>query len=601
MKRIKNLNSAGNAVKPFWSWNARLEAGKLCAQMDAMKSHGIDGFFMHARGGLETEYMSDEWMELIKACLDHSEETDMQAWAYDENGWPSGFANGIVPKEGEDYQQKWLVVSYPASAQELPDRLLGLYRINGDSVERIEAYENGCMAISYDVNIYYIDTFNKDAIKCFIDNTHQKYYDKMPEKFGKSLKGFFTDEPQYGNGERAPWSQVMPAEFEDRYGYSLIDSLPMLYIDNSQSTAVRSDFYNMVADLFITHFIKQMYDWCTDHNCMLTGHMMNEENFYAIMRSTAGVMACYEYFHEPGIDWLGRKIETPFVPKQLGSVAAQLERKTMTETYALCGWDVSINELKWIGQWQYVNGVTSLCPHLEGYSMRGCRKRDYPASLFTQLPWFDKAYGHFADYFTRLGALLDDGKDYAPLLVMHPMQSAYVSYTPTGNERFSRLDTDFRRLSEELNGQHILYHYGDEPLMKKYGSVDGDTLRIGACDYKAVLLPDLISLKQETAEMLLKFAENGGKIYLLGDAPTLINGRQSDIFQKLSAYYIKTNGAAQLKEQLSFLGFADIKTNGQENTHLHYCERIMEDGKILIYIVNHSAEKQNATLTLKDG
>ena len=97
MKNIKQIDISKNAVKPFWSWNDKLNIEELCKQMDQMKAHGIDGFFMHARGGLETEYMSDEWMNCIKACIEHADETDMQAWAYDENGWPSGFANGIVP------------------------------------------------------------------------------------------------------------------------------------------------------------------------------------------------------------------------------------------------------------------------------------------------------------------------------------------------------------------------------------------------------------------------------------------------------------------------------------------------------------------------
>ena len=99
--------------------------------------------------------------------------------------------------------------------------------------------------------------------------------------------------------------------------------------------------------------------------------MMSENTLGPQLGSTGGVMACYEYFHEPGMDWLGRKISTPFIPKRLGSIARQLGRKTLTESFALCGWDVSLNEFKWIMHWQMVNGVTSLCPYLEGYSLRG--------------------------------------------------------------------------------------------------------------------------------------------------------------------------------------------------------------------------------------
>ena len=94
-----------NIVKPFWSWNDSLEKEELCRQIDLMKQNGIDGFFMHARGGLVTEYMSDEWFDCIEACIKQAEKLGMEAWAYDENGWPSGFADGAVPALGEEYVQ----------------------------------------------------------------------------------------------------------------------------------------------------------------------------------------------------------------------------------------------------------------------------------------------------------------------------------------------------------------------------------------------------------------------------------------------------------------------------------------------------------------
>ena len=32
----------------------------------------------------------------------------MRPWAYDKNGWPSGFGNGKISGLGEEYQQKIL-------------------------------------------------------------------------------------------------------------------------------------------------------------------------------------------------------------------------------------------------------------------------------------------------------------------------------------------------------------------------------------------------------------------------------------------------------------------------------------------------------------
>lgn len=39
---------------------------------------------MHARGGLKTEYLSDEWMKCIETSAEHALKLGMNAWAYDE-------------------------------------------------------------------------------------------------------------------------------------------------------------------------------------------------------------------------------------------------------------------------------------------------------------------------------------------------------------------------------------------------------------------------------------------------------------------------------------------------------------------------------------
>ena len=52
---------------PFWSWNDKLDPKELRRQINVMKDIGMNGFFMHARGGLATEYLSDEWYDCIKA------------------------------------------------------------------------------------------------------------------------------------------------------------------------------------------------------------------------------------------------------------------------------------------------------------------------------------------------------------------------------------------------------------------------------------------------------------------------------------------------------------------------------------------------------
>lgn len=84
---------------PFWAWNDDLEEEELNRQVKQMKEQGMGGFFIHSRDGLETVYMGQEWMELVRSTVETAEALDMQAWLYDEDRWPSGFAGDLFKPE----------------------------------------------------------------------------------------------------------------------------------------------------------------------------------------------------------------------------------------------------------------------------------------------------------------------------------------------------------------------------------------------------------------------------------------------------------------------------------------------------------------------
>ena len=96
---------------PFWSWNDELDEKELTDQIQWMHDNGIGGFFMHARGGLTTPYLGEKWFSCVDACLKKAKELNMEAYAYDENGWPSGFAGGIL-LEDEENRDMYLTYEY---------------------------------------------------------------------------------------------------------------------------------------------------------------------------------------------------------------------------------------------------------------------------------------------------------------------------------------------------------------------------------------------------------------------------------------------------------------------------------------------------------
>ena len=93
---------------PFWAWNTMLDQKELDRQMEVLKSMGFGGAHLHPRTGLETPYLSEEFMDRIKGCLAKAKQENLQVYLYDEDRWPSGFAGGLVTKE-EKYRAQYLL------------------------------------------------------------------------------------------------------------------------------------------------------------------------------------------------------------------------------------------------------------------------------------------------------------------------------------------------------------------------------------------------------------------------------------------------------------------------------------------------------------
>ncbi len=99
MNKIIAEPGAARRGKPFWAWNGELCAEEIRRQVNVMKEMGFGGFFMHSRAGLRTEYLGNEWMDMVETAVDEAEKLGMEAWLYDEDRWPSGSAGGLVTED----------------------------------------------------------------------------------------------------------------------------------------------------------------------------------------------------------------------------------------------------------------------------------------------------------------------------------------------------------------------------------------------------------------------------------------------------------------------------------------------------------------------
>lgn len=522
-EKLKKADLKEYRALPFWSWNDKLEKDELVRQIKWMKENGFGGYFMHARGGLTTEYLSEEWFDCINACLDAGEECGMESWAYDENGWPSGFVGGKLLENPEncDKYLRWSTGEYDPKA-------LVSYLTDGEELVRTNVGGKGTYLNVYEfTSISSADVLNPDVVEQFITLTHEEYKKHAGDKFS-SCKGFFTDEPQYFRKETS-YTKMIVKHFEEVYGEDILDKLGLLFVEKKGYREFRYRYWKGMQSLMLENFAKKVYDWCVDNGVGLTGHYIEEVTLGYQMICCAGIMPFYEFETIPGVDHLGRRVTSPVVGKQVSSVAKQLGKKrVLTETFACCGWDGTPREFKAIAESQYVNGVNLMCQHLLPYSEHGQRKRDYPAHFSWVNPWVRKDFKSFNDYFAKLGYLLASSEEPVSVGLFVPIRSVYFDYKREGfdgSEPICSVDRSYVELSKKLSAMNIAYHMIDETILEKHGKADNGKLIVGQQRYDFLIFPETITMDAYTCELLEKYYSCGGKMLFTAGMPTYLEGK----------------------------------------------------------------------------
>lgn len=565
MKKIDNKYKC----IPFWSWNSELNEEELVNQINWMHNKGIGGFFMHARGGLTTEYLGEKWFSCIQASAKRAQELDMHAYAYDENGWPSGFAGGKLLEDKENHDLK-LTYSFGAYDQ----KSLVAYDYSGDKLIRVTS-GNDVMNIYKEYSPSTADILNPEVVDKFLQLTHEEY--KNRDKFG--IKGFFTDEPQYFRWGH-PFTKVLFKYWEEKYNQDILDGIGLMFIEKEGYKEFRYKYWKAMQDLMINNWAKKIYNWCDSNGYKMTGHYVEETSIGYQMMCCVACMPLYEYEHIPGMDYLSRWDHNGLAEIQLGSVAAQLGKKqVLTETFACCGWDVNPLELKRIAEQQFVFGPNLMCQHLLPFKENGQRKRDYPAHFSSVNPWVEKNFEEFNDYFSVLGEQLSNSTELVNVAVLHPVTSSFFDYKRT-EEKFGigDLDSKLANFIHVMIENHIPFHFVDETILEKHGKVENNKLICGLCSYDYFILPCNKTMDKNTEELLKQYVDNGGKVLIYGEKPTYLEWNQYD--------YPYLNSNFTLEE---LKGKLDFEIDNDFNARLTY--RRDKNGDNYLFIVNTDEEK----------
>ena len=181
-------------ILAFWSINDKLDVSRLCAQLDGLKKDGYEGVVWHMRFyPFKKHYLSSDYMKTVNEVILYSKSIGMEFWLYDENGWPSGHANGMVKKAYPNCKIEWIAPKGEKSFSKKSKRS--------------------------------VNVLDKKAVDLFIEITHEAYKKSLSPEAWDYVEGFFSDEVGFLGGHgihketgAVPWCKEIDNRYEAEYG-----------------------------------------------------------------------------------------------------------------------------------------------------------------------------------------------------------------------------------------------------------------------------------------------------------------------------------------------------------------------------------------------
>ena len=524
----------------FWFWYGKLNPDTLREQINMMVEQGVYNGFMHARAYLKTQYLEDDWWKAISACIDEGQKTGFYPWLYDEYAWPSGTAGSTFQRgyqkpsrtllKGECNMAKYLSIKKYSSEKDLYketsfEKLVAAFYKDGEKwiyTTDLSTWKGETIAYYRSFSPRFVDYLNPEAIKEFINCTHEEYKKRFGEYFGNIVPGIFFDEIFMVGW--MPWTDKFAEEFQKRCGYDII---PKLYVlrdaKGKEELKIRNDYYEVVAQLYEEGFFVQISDWCKKNNLELTGHI--EEHFERHPGRQGHFFNNERHLDIPGADChdyryrFPRKI-TYREPKFAVSIArAYGKKRMMSEAFGGAGWGCSLQQYKrgmnTLGA-MGINMVTLHGFYTECISQG--EQADWPCSFFFQNPYW-RYFKHLANYMNRICYMNTQGTPVVEVGLYYPIEE--MRKLTVDGLFFNGCET----LNDAWNGamDSLIEHQIDVDIIDEVSllkaTIKDGNISVGSQNFKVLLFPDIEEFSDDLRKILDEFQKSGGKViyYACGD------------------------------------------------------------------------------------
>ena len=620
LKKEFNMVSARYRSAPFWVWNYKVTKPEIDRMLSEFKENGFGAVFVHPRYGMVTEYLSDEWFDLYSYTIEQGEKLGLDIWLYDENAYPSGFAGGLLPSQmPESYTQGHGLMPYNMAV--LPEDYRSYYIIleeqhgeyhditssasvyvgkksNFILYRKTYAVDNTQPSRAWYAGFTYTDLLLPGVTDKFIEITMSGYEKNYRSKFGKSIKGVFSDEINIRSSGGIRWTPDLFEVFQQRYGYDLRPHLPSLHLQTGNWKKVRYEYAKLLSDLFIERWAKAWYEYCSKHDLIWTGHYW--EQTWPRIEQVPDNMAMNAWQQMPGVDMLSNSFNEESTSGMFGNVRVLKEAKSAA--YGGGGWNMSLKDFKRHSDWLNVMGVNFMNQHLAHMSFVGVRKYDWPPMFCSMAPWWND-YKVLNEYTARMSVALTLGKQKNDILVLEPTTTTWMYTQHTGNDGnkiAQKIADSFQHFVTELSKKQVEYDLGCEHIIENNGRVDNGKFIVGECSYGTVVIPEQVeNMSRKCFELLQSFVRQGGKV-ITCSRPDRIDGVHSekitDFFRDKQVMYFENRADERLFALLDnpFISFKKL-----EGGIFYHLRKVYADGELLLVTNSSLSETSSFSIEMK--
>ena len=505
-------------------------------------------------------------MSQVKFAVQEAARRGMKLWIQDESDYPSGFAGGKV---SEQYPQltmqgldadirinvmpgqtltmptppdtlaalavfaqtgavsdgadrfraafNWMAPAPPPGAGGYPKpwELILIRHIFRSSPTRNFNRADGTRAKDSQYSL--IDYLNPEATRAFLKITHETYKQAVGDEFGKTVLGFFGDEPDYTCF--MPWTPKLLDEFRQQKGYDLQPKLPLLFAPKMTDEALRvkADYYDVWSGDLPRQLLRRAGGVVRPEQRGVPGPPEPRRAGAAVGAARGPDPERRRFLPRHAVRARCRASTT-----STSSSPAWFTRRTGPGTSITtspswplrprtcsasprCGAKRAVDsgiDGKYQLDYQLVRGVNAM--QIRVPVMRGGRRcGDAPAPpQAAMLAW----------YTNRAGYLMAIGRPAAQVGLYHPVNSMWM-----GDEEADRSTT---KLGWQLFEHQVDWDYFDEQSLSSVATIEnGGFKNLSGQVYKAIVVPSTTVISKTGLERFQAFVKAGGKVIFVGKTP----------------------------------------------------------------------------------